>query len=373
MTNQGQPEHARVGADPCQQSGPVGRAGRHRSRQERVHSEAIRELAKLRGLYRPLAQIQEADHDPAFAKEPDRRPRRRGILEAVDFKTVSTTGLESSPVAPRSPACGRTRPATSRTSTTTTSPSSRRARPRRPSTGCTASSRRSATSSSRPARSRRRLPGREHPDGLRVLRERPVDQRDVHDRRTPKKRAVGFKLSDGMEVPAELADARFKFARQKSKLAGTDPRLVLRDQGRVLTIDAVRREASAKRHTAEVNLELFEAPDDVHDEVWSAIRRRRLNEAMAGLPADQRRALSRAFLEGLTHVEVAEREGIPLGTAKTRIRTALLRLRAQLEPILSEELPQAAGATRRRAADGLSSAGRSGERDALSTQSGSTS
>jgi hypothetical protein len=34
------------------------------------------------------------------------------------------------------------------------------------------------------------------------------------------KRAVGFKLSDGMEVPAELA-AKFKFARQKSKLAGT--------------------------------------------------------------------------------------------------------------------------------------------------------
>lgn len=34
------------------------------------------------------------------------------------------------------------------------------------------------------------------------------------------KRAVGFKLSDGMEVPDELA-SRFKFARQKSKLAGT--------------------------------------------------------------------------------------------------------------------------------------------------------
>ncbi len=36
----------------------------------------------------------------------------------------------------------------------------------------------------------------------------------------PKKRAVGFKLSDGMEVPPELA-GRFKFATQKSKLAGT--------------------------------------------------------------------------------------------------------------------------------------------------------
>jgi hypothetical protein len=34
------------------------------------------------------------------------------------------------------------------------------------------------------------------------------------------KRAVGFKLSDGMEIPEELAE-KFKFARQKSKLAGT--------------------------------------------------------------------------------------------------------------------------------------------------------
>jgi hypothetical protein len=36
----------------------------------------------------------------------------------------------------------------------------------------------------------------------------------------PKKRAVGFKLSEGMDVPEELA-TKFKFARQKSKLAGT--------------------------------------------------------------------------------------------------------------------------------------------------------
>jgi hypothetical protein len=36
----------------------------------------------------------------------------------------------------------------------------------------------------------------------------------------PPKRAVGFKLSEGMEVPTELT-SQFKFARQKSKLAGT--------------------------------------------------------------------------------------------------------------------------------------------------------
>ena len=42
----------------------------------------------------------------------------------------------------------------------------------------------------------------------------------MYDLEDPKKRAVGFKLSDGMEVPTELA-SKFKFARQKSKLAGT--------------------------------------------------------------------------------------------------------------------------------------------------------
>ena len=36
----------------------------------------------------------------------------------------------------------------------------------------------------------------------------------------PKKRAVGFKLSEGMDVPKEL-EGKFKFARQRSKLAGT--------------------------------------------------------------------------------------------------------------------------------------------------------
>jgi RNA polymerase sigma-70 factor (ECF subfamily) len=117
---------------------------------------------------------------------------------------------------------------------------------------------------------------------------------------------------------------------------------------RYKAIDAVRREAAVKRHTAEVDLELYEAPDDVHDEVWRGLRRARLNDAIGRLPEDQRRALSLAFIQGLTHVEVAEREGVPLGTAKTRIRTALLRLRAALETDLSEgESPGNGGESRR--------------------------
>lgn len=60
-------------------------------------------------------------------------------------------------------------------------------------------------------------------DGLRftyVFYESGLSINVMYSLNDPKKRAVGFKLSEGMEVPEELAE-KFKFARQKSKLAGT--------------------------------------------------------------------------------------------------------------------------------------------------------
>jgi DNA-directed RNA polymerase specialized sigma24 family protein len=56
----------------------------------------------------------------------------------------------------------------------------------------------------------------------------------------------------------------------------------------------------------------------------------RLCAALAQLPPEQRRALVMSGLLGHTVREVTEAEDIPLGTAKTRIRTALLRLRSAL-------------------------------------------
>jgi RNA polymerase sigma factor (sigma-70 family) len=56
----------------------------------------------------------------------------------------------------------------------------------------------------------------------------------------------------------------------------------------------------------------------------------RLRRALADLPPEQGRALSLAAFSGRTAREIAESESIPLGTAKTRIRTAMLRLRAAL-------------------------------------------
>jgi RNA polymerase sigma-70 factor, ECF subfamily len=53
----------------------------------------------------------------------------------------------------------------------------------------------------------------------------------------------------------------------------------------------------------------------------------RLRGAMSGMPAEQRAALEMAFFQGLTHTEIAEKTGQPLGTVKTRIRSGLLALR----------------------------------------------
>ena len=101
-------------------------------------------------------------------------------------------------------------------------------------------------------------------------------------------------------------------------------------------IDLVRREATIRKRTADVDLELHEAEDDVDHATWLNIRRERVREAVATLSPIQREALELAFFQGLTHVEVAEPLEIPLGTAKTRIRSALLKLRDLLGDSLAE-------------------------------------
>jgi RNA polymerase sigma-70 factor (ECF subfamily) len=112
-------------------------------------------------------------------------------------------------------------------------------------------------------------------------------------------------------------------------------------------IDFVRREANVRRHTADVDLEFHEADDDVDQEAWLRLRRDKVRAAITELPEAQRQALELAFFAGLTHVEVAEQLGIPLGTAKTRIRTALLKLRDILGTSVSEaEQPEARWVTK---------------------------
>ena len=68
------------------------------------------------------------------------------------------------------------------------------------------------------------------------------------------------------------------------------------------------------------------------DEAWRSYRTESVRAAVDQLPPAQRRALSLAFFESLSHDQVATVLRIPLGTAKTRIRSAMKRLRRILVP-----------------------------------------
>jgi RNA polymerase sigma-70 factor (ECF subfamily) len=60
-----------------------------------------------------------------------------------------------------------------------------------------------------------------------------------------------------------------------------------------------------------------------------------VREALRGLPPAQREALVLAYWGGLTAQEVARRVGVPLGTAKSRIRLGMARLRSEIEPAVA--------------------------------------
>ncbi|MEZ5400794.1 MAG: sigma-70 family RNA polymerase sigma factor [Bryobacteraceae bacterium] len=66
-------------------------------------------------------------------------------------------------------------------------------------------------------------------------------------------------------------------------------------------------------------------------EAFFTQQRFRIEAALDQLPAEQRQAIELAFFDGLSHSEVAEATGVPLGTAKTRVRLGLARLRQVLE------------------------------------------
>jgi RNA polymerase sigma-70 factor (ECF subfamily) len=96
---------------------------------------------------------------------------------------------------------------------------------------------------------------------------------------------------------------------------------------RTRALDRLRRRASRREDPSESAPPLASLPRNVEA---LAVR-----EALRELSQDQRRALELAYFEGLTQTEIAARLGEPLGTIKTRIRTAMIRLRESLGPIPS--------------------------------------
>jgi RNA polymerase sigma-70 factor (ECF subfamily) len=102
---------------------------------------------------------------------------------------------------------------------------------------------------------------------------------------------------------------------------------------RTRAIDRLRARQARPDTTADVLLETMPgntpAPSDqaIANEQYALIR-----QGLVALPVEQRTALELAYFEGLSQSEIAERLAAPLGTIKTRIRTALTTLRRSLRP-----------------------------------------
>jgi RNA polymerase sigma-70 factor (ECF subfamily) len=87
-----------------------------------------------------------------------------------------------------------------------------------------------------------------------------------------------------------------------------------------------------RRHPSDpVDEVILPASVDLANEAERNTLIEKLRNMMLELPPEQQKSVELAFFEGMTHSEIAEKTGDPLGTVKTRIRLALISLRKALQ------------------------------------------
>lgn len=107
---------------------------------------------------------------------------------------------------------------------------------------------------------------------------------------------------------------------------------------RNLALDRARRRNRRNQIVeAELRHETPEEPVSPENSLALMRDQARMRKAMASLPAAQRETLEVAFFEGLSYPEIAAREGVPLGTVKSRAARALHALKDVLERAEADE------------------------------------
>jgi RNA polymerase sigma-70 factor (ECF subfamily) len=95
-------------------------------------------------------------------------------------------------------------------------------------------------------------------------------------------------------------------------------------------IDLVRARRESDADDEAVLLAIRDPRPSVIEQVTATLDRDVIRRAIGELPLEQRQAIAMAYFEGLSHSEIADATGLPLGTVKSRIRLGMHRLRGLL-------------------------------------------
>lgn len=157
---------------------------------------------------------------------------------------------------------------------------------------------------------------------------------EVYDRHAPVALAVALRIVADREQAEDLVHDAFVTAWQK--IDRFDP---ARGTLRSWIVAIVRNRAIDRLRSNRPSMEIGEAdersllqtgPNPTWDDTLARLGGAQLRAAVAELPTEQRDAIELAYFGGHTYREIAVMTGVPLGTATSRLRLALARLREQL-------------------------------------------
>lgn len=166
--------------------------------------------------------------------------------------------------------------------------------------------------------------------------------------------SLTFRMVGDHEIAEDLVQETFLAAWQHAGTyspGGGTVRGWLVSLMRYHTIDylrKMRRRACCKEVVwEEVEWESDATLPGVWEEVWHNEQRLRVREALLRLPVEQRIVITLAYFHGWTHMEIAQRCELPVGTVKSRLRLGLLHLKQTLELLYEDEIPASKNMPRR--------------------------
>lgn len=163
------------------------------------------------------------------------------------------------------------------------------------------------------------------------------DQATLYDRTSPQVYGLALKILDNREAAEEVTlDVYTQVWRQAhtyDETRGT-PGSWLMTLARTRAIDRYRAGAAERGRIESLDVVEFFASDGETPEqdLAGAERRRYVQQAMASLTVEQRKAITLAYFYGMSQSEIADKLQLPLGTVKTRMRLGMMKLRDALAP-----------------------------------------